>query len=114
MKLTKEIAKLLAGPGGSEPAGMAGQRPRTRAKAQAGAFRVRKPARLRKYLGPDFLAVLFPENKEADAAGIPRGQTPAEAAKDTRYAAPRSLGKISWDVYRAGNPRSLALALLLD
>lgn len=113
MKAAKEIEKLLASPGGSEPAGKPGRRPRTRSEAPVKSLRVCKHARLPKYLGPDFLAVLFPESKVADAAGITRGQTPAEAAKTTREAGPKSLG-VSWDVYWVSNSRSLALALLLD
>jgi hypothetical protein len=114
MKPTKEIEKLLPSPCGSEPAGMPGHRPRTRADAPVKAFRVSKPARLPKYLGPDFLAVLFPENNEPAPAEIPRVPAAAEEAKATRNAGPKSLGKVSWDVYAARSPRSLALALLLD
>lgn len=114
MKPTKKIEKLLASPSGSEPAGKPGQRPRTRSDAPVEALRVRKSARQPKFLGPDFLEILFAENKEADAAEIPRGQTPAEADKVTRDAGPKSLGKASWDVYWVSNSRSLALALLLD
>jgi hypothetical protein len=114
MKPTKKIEKLLASPSGSEPAGRPGQRPRTRADAPVRPFRVRKPARLPKYLGPDFLEILFAENKEVDAAEIPRVPTAAEAAKASRDAGPKSLGKVFWDVYAARSPRSLALALLLD
>ena len=114
MKPTKEIEKLLASPRGSEPAGRPGQRPRTRAEAPVKSPRVRKSARQPKFLGPDFFEILFAENKEADAAEIPRGQAVADAVKASRDAGPKSLGKVFWDVYAARSPRSLALALLLD
>jgi hypothetical protein len=150
MKPTREIKKLLPSPGGSEPAGKTGQRPRTCAEAPVKSPRVSKSARPPKFLGPDSFAILFPENKDAAVAdaGITRGQTAAEAAKATpsgdgvliqeaedqgrgnytaehdRQHRPRYVEtlkdcqkiywEVSWDVYRVRNPRSLALALLLD
>ena len=68
----------------------------------------------KEYLGPDFLAILFAENKEAVAAEFARVPTAAEAAKATRDAGPKSRQEVYWDVYGARSPRSLALALLLD
>ena len=76
MKPSNEIEELLNSPGGSQRAGMPVQRPRTLAKRQVG-----KPSRLHKDLGPDFLALLFAEHKETDAAEISREQTAAGAAK---------------------------------
>ncbi len=110
MKPTNEIEELLTNLGGSEPAGMQGQRSRTLAKIQGG-----KSARVPKYLGPDFLELLFAEHIEADAAEIPREQgrqhrQQGEALKDGR----KYRQEVSWDVYSVRNPRSLALALLLD
>ena len=112
--LHAEFGFLLTSLGGSEPAGKPGRRPRTLEKGQVGAFRVSKPARLPKYLGPDFLEILFAENKETGFAEIPRAPTAAKPAKATRNAGPTSRGKASWDVYRVRNQQSLALALLLD
>ena len=110
MKPTNEIEELLTNLGGSEPAGMPVRRPRTLTKSQFG-----KSARVPKYLGPDFLDLLFAEHKKTDTAEIPREQgrkhwPHREALKDGRI----FLREVSWDVYRASNPRSLALALLLD
>ena len=110
MKPTNEIEELLTNLGGSEPAGMQGQRSRTLAKIQGG-----KSARVPKYLGPDFLDLLFAEHKETVAAEIPREQgrkhrPHGEALKDGG----KFLWEVSWDVYNVRNPRSLALALLLD
>lgn len=110
MKPTNEIEELLTNLGGSQRAGMPFQRPRTLAKGQVG-----KPARLHKDQGPDFLALLFAEHKKTDTAEIPREQGSqrrphGEALKDGG----KFLWEVSWDVYNVRNPRSLALALLLD
>ncbi len=110
MKPPIEIENLLTSSGGSQRAGMQGQRSRTLAKIQGG-----KSARVPKYLGPDFLDLLFAEHKETDAAEIPREQgrqhrQQGEALKDGR----KSRQEVSWDVYSVRNSRSLALAWLLD